>query len=252
MRKPFVAGNWKMNNTADEAVALIEALKPLVADVAGKVEVAVCPTYTSLAAAKQALGNADIGLGAQNMHWEASGAYTGEITAEMLLTTGCTHVILGHSERRQYFGETDEGVNKKLKAALAAGLKPIVCVGETLEEREAGRIEAVVLGQLRGGLDGLSASDMGEVTLAYEPVWAIGTGKTATPAQAEEVHLMIRNELVTLFGDEVASGVRLQYGGSVKPDNAAELFSKANIDGGLIGGAALDAGNFAAIVNAAG
>jgi len=252
MRKPFVAGNWKMNNTADEAVALIEALKPLVADVAGKVEVAVCPTYTSLAAAKGALEGSEIGLGAQNMHWEASGAYTGEVTAEMLLTTGCTHVILGHSERRQYFAETDEGVNKKLKAALAAGLKPIVCIGETLEEREAGRIEDVVLGQLRGGLEGLSAADMATVTLAYEPVWAIGTGKTATPDQAEEVHAMIRAELVKLFGDEAADGVRIQYGGSMKPDNAADLLSRDNIDGGLIGGAALKADSFAAIVKAAG
>jgi len=252
MRQKFVAGNWKMNRTADEAVELIEALKPLVADMTGKVEVAVCPPYTSLAAAKGALEGTGIGLGAQNMHWEASGAYTGELTAEMLLTTGCTHVILGHSERRQYFGETDEGVNKKLKAALAAGLKPIVCIGETLEEREAGRIEDVVLGQLRGGLEGLSKSDMAAVTLAYEPVWAIGTGKTATPDQAEEVHAMIRADLVKSFGDEVAGGVRIQYGGSVKPDNAAELFSQDNIDGGLIGGAALDAESFAAIVKAAG
>ena len=252
MRKLFVAGNWKMNNTADQTVALIQALRPLVDDWTGKVEVAVCPTYTSLAAASGALKGSDIGLGAQNMHWEASGAYTGEVTAQMLLTTGCTHVILGHSERRQYFAETDEGVNKKLKAALAAGLKPIVCIGETLEEREAGRIEDVVLGQLRGGLSGLSGAEMATVTLAYEPVWAIGTGKTASPAQAEEVHLMIRTELKTLFGDEVAEGVRIQYGGSMKPDNAAELLSQNNIDGGLIGGAALDAESFAAIVKAAG
>ena len=252
MRKRFVAGNWKMNETADEAVALIRALRALIDDQAGKVEVAVCPSYTSLAAARGALEGSEIGLGAQNMHWEASGAYTGEVTAEMLLTTGCTHVILGHSERRQYFGETDEGVNKKLKAALAAGLKPIVCIGETLEEREAGRIEDVVLGQLRGGLEGLSGADLATVTLAYEPVWAIGTGKTATPAQAEEVHLMIRTDLKKMFGDEVADGVRIQYGGSMKPDNAAELLSQNNIDGGLIGGAALDAESFAAIVKAAG
>ena len=169
-----------------------------------------------------------------------------------MLTSGCTHVILGHSERRQYFAETDESVNKKLKAALESGLKPIVCIGETLEERDAGRMEDTVLGQLRGGLEGLSPDEVAQVTLAYEPVWAIGTGRTATPDQAEEVHLLIRTELKKTYGDEAVGVVRIQYGGSMKPENAGELLAKENIDGGLIGGAALDAESFAAIVKAAG
>ena len=212
----------------------------------------VCPTATSLVAVNAALEGSPIGLGAQNMHWEASGAYTGEVSAEMLLTSGCTYVILGHSERRQYFAETDETVNRKLVAALEAGLKPIVCVGESLEQREAGQIEAVVLGQVEAGLKGLSAEDAAKVVLAYEPIWAIGTGKTATSAQAEEVHALIRGKLSALYSDAVAAQIRIQYGGSVKPDNAVELFSQENIDGGLIGGAALDAEGFAAIVKAAG
>ncbi len=252
MRRKFVAGNWKMNKAADAAVALIEAIKPLVAGLTADRDVVVCPPFTSLSAARTALAGSGIGLGAQNLHWEPAGAYTGEISADMLLTSGCTHVILGHSERRQYFGETDETVNRKLNAALKAGLAPIVCVGETRQEREAGRIEAVVLGQISGSLQGLSPAQAALVTVAYEPVWAIGTGLTATAAQAEEVHALIRGRLAALFGAEVASAMRIQYGGSVKADNAAELFGQANIDGGLIGGAALDAASFAAIVKAAG
>lgn len=252
MRKPFVAGNWKMNKTADEAVALVAALRPLVEAETARCEVVVCPVATSLAAVHEALAGSSIGLGGQNMHWEKDGAFTGEVSAAMLLTSGCTHVILGHSERRQYFSETDDGVNKKLRAALESGLKPIVCIGETLEERDAGRMEDTVLGQLRGGLAGLASDEVAQVTLAYEPVWAIGTGRTATPDQAEEVHRLIRTELKKTYGDEVAGAVRIQYGGSVKPDNASELFAKENIDGGLIGGAALDAEGFAAIVKAAG
>lgn len=251
MRKPFVAGNWKMHKTAAEAVALVEELKPLLAGTT-QVEVAVCPPYTSLVAVQQALAGSSIGLGAQNVHWEASGAFTGEISAEMLLTSGCKYAIIGHSERRQYFADTDETVNRKLTAALGAGLVPIVCVGETLEQREAGQIEAVVLGQLNGALQGIQAKDASRIVLAYEPVWAIGTGKTATSAQAEEVHALIRGRLKALYGPEVADAIRLQYGGSVKPDNAAELFAQPNIDGGLIGGAALKAEDFAAIVQASG
>ena len=252
MRRPIIAGNWKMHKAATEAVELVEALKPLVADACGDRDVVVCPTATSLVAVSGALEGSPIGLGAQNMHWEASGAYTGELSAEMLLTSGCTYVILGHSERRQYFAETDEAVNRKLVAALEAGLKPIVCVGESLEQREAGQIEAVVLGQVEAGLKGLSAEDAVKGVLAYEPIWAIGTGKTATSAQAEEVHALIRGKLSVLYSDAVAAQIRIQYGGSVKPDNAVELFSQENIDGGLIGGAALDAEGFAAIVKAAG
>ncbi|MFA6108401.1 MAG: triose-phosphate isomerase [Candidatus Latescibacterota bacterium] len=252
MRRPFVAGNWKMNKTADQAVALVETLKPLLADLTADREVVICPPFTSLHAVKVALAGSRIGLGAQNMHWESSGAYTGELSAEMILTSGCTHVILGHSERRQYFGETDATVNRKLVAALKAGLAPIVCVGETLQQREADQIEAVVLGQVDAGLQGLTVQDVVRITLAYEPVWAIGTGRTASAAQAEEVHALIRGRLRQLFGDQVAAQVRIQYGGSVKADNAADLFAQENIDGGLIGGAALDAVSFAAIVKAAG
>lgn len=252
MRRPLIAGNWKMYKTAEEAVELIEALKPLVADVGADRGVVVCPTSTSLTAVRDAIEGSQIALGAQNMHWEASGAYTGELSAEMILTSGCTYVILGHSERRQYFAETDETVNRKLVTALKAGLLPIVCVGESLEQREAGQIEAVVLGQVEAGLKGISAEEAVKVTLAYEPIWAIGTGKTATSAQAEEVHALIRGKLTDLYSDEVAAQICIQYGGSVKPDNAVELFSQENIDGGLIGGAALDAESFAAIVKAAG
>lgn len=251
MRRYLVAGNWKMHKTVDEAVELAAALKPLVAASSADVDVVLCPPATHLTALAAALEGSQIGLGAQNAHWEAEGAFTGEISPRMILTSGCTYVILGHSERRQLFGETDEMVKRKLKAALAVGLRPIVCVGETLEEREAGRVEAVVLGQVEAALAGLGAEETGQLALAYEPVWAIGTGRTATPDQAEEVHRMIRGALERLCGAAVAAKIRIQYGGSVKPDNAAELFSQDNIDGGLIGGASLDAASFAAIVNAA-
>ena len=249
MRKAIVAGNWKMHKTASEAVELVAALKPLLAGV--EVETAVCPPFTSLQAVHAALEGSAIGLGAQNMHWEGEGAFTGEVSAGMILAAGCSYVILGHSERRQYGGETDEMVNRKLVRALAAGLRPIVCAGETLDEREAGRIEEVVLGQVGGALAGLEVDEVREVVFAYEPVWAIGTGVTATAEQAEEVHGMIRAFLSERLGAETAAALRIQYGGSVKPDNAAELFSQDNIDGGLIGGAALAAESFAAIVKAA-
>ena len=248
MRKAIVAGNWKMHKTASEGVELVAALKPLLEGVA--VEAADCPPFTSLQAVHAALEGSAIGLGAQNMHWEADGAHTGEISAGMLLASGCTYVILGHSERRQA-GENDEMVHRKLVAAIDAGLRPIVCVGETLEEREAGRIEEVVLGQVGGALGDSGGDAVAAMVLAYEPVWAIGTGATATAAQAEEVHALIRGYLAERLGSETAAALRIQYGGSVKPENAAELFAQENIDGGLIGGAALAAESFAAIVKAA-
>ena len=251
MRKPLIAGNWKMFKTADEAVQLVEALKPLIAGQTADREVVVCPPFTSLGAVRAALAGSAIGLGAQNMHWEASGAYTGEVSAVMLLSSGCQYVTLGHSERRQYFAETNETVNRKLKSALAASLTPIVCVGERLEQREAGQTEAVVLGQVSEAFSGIAGSDAARCVVAYEPVWAIGTGKTATAAQAEEVHAAIRQRLIALFNAAVAEQIRIQYGGSVKPGNAVELFAQKNIDGGLIGGAALEAKDFAAIVKAA-
>ena len=249
MRRPIVAGNWKMHKTATEAVELVEAIKPLVAGLA--VEVVVCPPFTSLPAVRTALADSAIGLGGQNMHSERQGAFTGEISADMLLAAGCSHVLLGHSERRQFCGEDDLLVNRKLARALQAGLRPIVCVGETLQEREEGRIEEVVLGQVGGALAGIEAGAAGAVLWAYEPVWAIGTGVTATAAQAEEVHAMIRRFLAGRLGTAANDEVRILYGGSVKPENAAELLAQDNIDGGLIGGAALDAAQFAAIVKTA-
>ncbi len=249
-RKAIIAGNWKMNKTATEAKALVEALKPLVADVSPEVaDIVVCPTFTSLTAVVEATKGSNIKVGAQNIHWAESGAFTGEISASMLKEVGIEYVIIGHSERRQYFGETDESVNKRLKAALMAGLKPIVCIGELLEERESGRTEKVLYRQLEGGLAGLSQEDMTKVVIAYEPVWAIGTGKTATPEIAEETHSFIRSTLNDMFGKEIGEGVRLQYGGSMKAENAHELVAQPNIDGGLIGGAALKADSFASLIH---
>ena len=249
-RTPIVAGNWKMNKTADEAEALARGVVDAVAGVEG-VEVVVCPTFTSLDRVASVVKGSAVGLGAQNVYWEAEGAFTGEISTAMLLTCGCTHVILGHSERRQLFGETDATVNRRVKAALEAALSPIVCVGETQQERESGVTADVVKTQVTGSLDGLSAEDVAKLVIAYEPVWAIGTGLTATPEQAEEVHAQIRSVLADGFGSDVSEAVRIQYGGSVKPDNADVLFSQANIDGGLIGGAALEAESFAGVVKGA-
>lgn len=251
MRRPLVAGNWKMYKTAAQARELARSIAAQVGRNCEVVDVVLCPPFTSLQAVGEALAGTSIALGAQNMHWENEGAFTGEISPEMILTTGGAYVILGHSERRQYFAETDEQVNRKLKAALRAGLAPIVCVGETLEQRQAGQIEAVVLGQVRAALQGLGEAELLKIALAYEPVWAIGTGHTATPAQAEEVHSLIRSSLRQHCGEGVAEALRIQYGGSVKPENAAELFAQQNIDGGLIGGAALKADSFAAIVKSA-
>jgi len=249
-RKVIIAGNWKMNKTAAEGKALVDALKPLVADVAAaKADIVVCPPFTTIAAVGEAVKGSNIRLGAQNIHWAANGAFTGEVSADMLKELGVEYVIIGHSERRQYFGETDETVNKRVKTALGAGFKPIVCIGELLEDREGGRTEKVLFSQLEGGLSGLSKEDMKKVVLAYEPVWAIGTGKTATPEMAEETHSFIRQTLNDMFGKEIGEGVRIQYGGSMKAENAKSLVAQRNIDGGLIGGAALKADSFSALIH---
>ena len=245
MRKPIIAGNWKMNKTAAEAVALINELKPLV--VKSKPEVVVCVPYTDLWAVKDAIAGSKIHLGAENVAWAESGAFTGEISADMLLEIGVEYVIIGHSERRQYFGETNESVNKRTKTALAKGLKPIVCVGETLTEREKNKTKRVLKKQVLEGLDGIT--DFTNVVIAYEPVWAIGTGKTATAEDANKTIGYIRSVIRKSFGADVAKSLRIQYGGSMKPANAKELMAMKNIDGGLIGGAALKANDFAAIVN---
>lgn len=250
MRKPIVAGNWKMNKTVAEAIDLATAIKRELA-ACKEVDVVLCPPFTAIQAVSEAITGTHVDLGAQNMHWEKSGAYTGEISASMLRELYCHYVILGHSERRTYFGETDDIVNKKTKAALAANLKPIVCVGETLAEREAGMTEHVLTTQVRGSLADLTPRELVECIIAYEPVWAIGTGKTATAQQAQEAHAHIRGLLREMADDAVAESVRIQYGGSVKPSNARELFSQPDIDGGLIGGASLEARSFVEIVRGA-
>ena len=249
MRTKIVAGNWKMNKTPAEARALIAGIRSLLDGASCPVEVVVCPPLVDLTVAAEALKGSGIGLGAQNMHAAASGAFTGEVSAQMLVETGAKYVILGHSERRALFGETDAQVNAKTKAALAAGLVPIVCVGETLVEREADQTSAVVTAQVKGSLADLGA-DLARCVVAYEPVWAIGTGRTATPGQAQEVHAMIRRVLAELATGQIANTIRIQYGGSMKPDNAAELMAQPDIDGGLIGGASLKADSFVDIVKA--
>ncbi len=247
MRRIFVAGNWKMNLDRTGAEALASGLAKQVG-AESVVEVAVCPPSAYLTTVYDAIEDSAVGLGAQNMYHEKSGAFTGELSADMLLDVGCKYVILGHSERRHVLGESNEDVNKKVLAALAAGLLPIVCVGEKLEEREAGNTTDVISSQFEGSLAGVTAEQMANVVIAYEPVWAIGTGKTATPAQAEEVHVDIRKMLETRYNSEVASTVRIQYGGSVKPSNAAELLSQDNIDGALVGGASLAVEDFLGII----
>ena len=250
MRIPFIAGNWKMNLLRDSSLALVRSLIQQLPQ-SDRVEVAVCPPSVYLQEVATALRGSRIALGAQNMYHEKEGAFTGELSGGMLRDVGCSHVILGHSERRQFFGETDKSVNQKVVAALAVGLTPIVCVGETLAERDAGNMERVIDTQCRGSLAALSPEQAAKLVIAYEPVWAIGTGKTASPEQAEEVHAHIRGLLVELFGQATADGLRIQYGGSVKADNAAELLRQPNIDGALVGGASLKADGFAAIVKAA-
>ena len=246
-RKIFIAGNWKMNKTAAETAELASALKASLAQFAGKCEIAVCPTFTSLATAVEILKGSNVKVGAQNIHWADNGAYTGEISGAMLKELGVEYVIIGHSERRQYFGETDETVNQRIKAALKYGLKPIVCIGETLAEREGGVTNTVLEKQIRGAFADISAADMDAITVAYEPVWAIGTGKTATPDVAQETHAFIRSVLTALYGDK-AQDIVVQYGGSMKPENSGALVSKQDIDGGLIGGAALKADSFTALI----
>jgi triosephosphate isomerase len=246
-RIPLIAGNWKMNKTVDEAVDMLVQLKDMIKDVEG-VEAAVCPTFTALYSVGKLLAGTNIALGAQNCYWEEKGAYTGEIAPPMLKEIGCQYCIIGHSERRQYFNETDENINKKATALYKVGIVPIICVGETLEQREKGVTMKVVETQIRGCLAGLPADKVVETVIAYEPVWAIGTGKTATPEQAQEVHAFIRSILTDLYGEDVAQKMRIQYGGSVKPDNVKELMAQPDIDGALVGGASLDAEKFSALI----
>ena len=250
MRKKIIAGNWKMNVKPSETATLVkevvEATKLFT-----NVEVVCCTPAIDIPAAVAAAAGTHVGVGAENAHWEEKGAFTGEISTGMLVDAGAKYVIIGHSERRQYFGETDETVNKRTRAVIASGLTAIVCVGETLEEREAGKLVEVIERQMNVGLKDVMPADCERLVIAYEPVWAIGTGKTATPDQAQEVHALIRATLAKLVGAETAETVRIQYGGSMKPTNAAELLAKKDIDGGLIGGAALKAADFAGIVAAA-
>ena len=249
-RNYLIAGNWKMNLTATESAALAKEVVELVSQ-NSSVDICVSPTFTALDAVSRTVSGSQVSLGAQNMHQEAAGAYTGEISAEMLRSLEVEYVILGHSERREYFGETNNLVNQKTVAALQGGLKPIVCVGETLEQREADHTIAVIQSQVEGGLASLGADYADSLVIAYEPVWAIGTGKTATPEMAEAVHAEIRAMLTDLMGESAAQKIRILYGGSMKPENADELLEQANIDGGLIGGAALKANSFISLIDSA-
>ena len=246
-RLPFMAGNWKMNKTVGEALDLVRELKAATSGVKD-VEVAVAPPFTALYAIRKEFEGSSIHLAAQNLYWEEKGAFTGEVSPLMLKEVGCHYVIIGHSERRQFFGETDETVNRRIRAALAQGLKVIFCIGETLKEREEGKTFSVIERQLEGGLKGLGDQEMTNMVIAYEPVWAIGTGKTATPEQAEEVHRFIRGKIEKLYSREVSEGIRIQYGGSVTPENVKGLMNQPNIDGALVGGASLKAEFFSKIV----
>lgn len=246
-RRPFIAGNWKMNLDRAAALALAEGVAKESAGVAN-CDIAVCPPSVYLDCVGRALAGSKVGLGAQNMYFEGNGAFTGELSAAMLLDVGCRYVILGHSERRHLLGETDAAINKKTLSALAAGLLPIVCVGELLSEREAGKTADVIRTQFEGSLAGLTAEQMSKTVIAYEPVWAIGTGKVATPEQAEEVHASLRKLIEKHYNRAVAEAVRIQYGGSVKPENAAELLGQPNIDGALVGGASLKVAQFMGII----
>jgi triosephosphate isomerase len=251
MRKKIVAANWKMNMTQAEAAAFVETLLLEIGDLA-EVEVVILPPFTAIAQVNEALGKAqNIKVGAQNMYWERAGAFTGEISPAMLRDLFVRYVVLGHSERRTLFGETEEIVNRKVRAAHEAVLRPIVCVGETLEQREKGSVEKILALQLRGSLADLGAKELHETVIAYEPVWAIGTGRTATAEQAQEAHAFIRHTLTKISDDATAEKIRIQYGGSVKPENAGELMSQPDIDGALVGGASLDPRSFAQIVEAA-
>ncbi|MCL2760943.1 MAG: triose-phosphate isomerase [Desulfuromonadales bacterium] len=248
-RVPIIAGNWKLFKTSKEAIELASGLLPLVKN-KSNVEIIISPVFTVLERVSKVIAGSNIKLAAQDCFWEEEGAFTGEVSPSMLLDAGCSHVIIGHSERRQYFGETDETVNKKLKAALSKGLTVILCVGETLQEREMGKTFDLLQKQLKGGLSGISSNSFDKIIIAYEPVWAIGTGKTATDQQAEEVHAFIRSEIGSFYSSLVADNIRILYGGSVKPENISGLISQKNIDGALVGGASLQVESFAALVNA--
>jgi triosephosphate isomerase len=248
MRKPVIAGNWKMFKTQAETRAFIAALKPLVAN-STHCEIVVAPPYTSLSVAAEAAQGSAVSIAAQDLFWEPQGAFTGEVSPKMLVDAGCTHVIIGHSERRQFFGETDAMVGQKVKASLDAGLAPIVCIGELLAEREANQTESVLQRQFTDGLGALTGLEFSRIILAYEPVWAIGTGRTATPEMAADAHRFLRKLASTTFSAERAAGLRILYGGSVKPDNIKGLMAQVEIDGALVGGASLDAQSFASIVN---
>jgi len=247
LRRPIFGGNWKMHKTIKEAIRTVEELKKKIENLR-EVEAVIFPPFTDLSAVKKAVAGTDISLGAQNMHGEKKGAYTGEISPLMLLDVGCEYVILGHSERRQYFGENDEQINKKVKMALSLDLTPVLCVGERLEERKDGKAKEVVAAQLRKCLEGINLQNGERLVIAYEPIWAIGTGETASPEQAQEMHLFIRGILVELLGKGIASAIRIQYGGSVKPENIRSLMCQPDIDGALVGGASLEASSFARII----
>jgi triosephosphate isomerase (TIM) len=248
MRVPVIAGNWKLYKTSEEAVALVNELIPLVNETTG-VEIVVAPVFTVLPQVRQAISGSNVKLAAQDCFWEDEGAFTGEVSPRMLLDAGCSHVIIGHSERRQYFGESDEAVNRKTKSALQAGLTVLLCIGETLAEREADRTFDVLRKQVSGGLTGIDKNRLSGVIIAYEPVWAIGTGKTATDNQAQEAHSFIRNLVAELYDRTAAEAIRILYGGSVKPENIKELMARPDIDGALVGGASLKAATFSSIVN---
>ena len=247
MRKKVIAGNWKMNKLPNETISFFEEITPLVANTEN--EIVICAPYTDLFYAILSAQDTNIKIGAQNMHWEEKGAYTGEISPQMLKSIGVEYVIIGHSERRQYFAETDETVNKKVKASHNVGLKPIVCIGETLKQREIGIVKDVITGQVRLGLKDLTKDQIESTIVAYEPIWAIGTGKTATKEESNETIKWIRKEISAMYGNESANKVIIQYGGSIKPENAKELFEMSDIDGGLVGGASLKPDEFAQIVN---
>jgi triosephosphate isomerase len=248
MRIPLIAGNWKMYKTIAETGQFFRDFLPLVAD-SRHCEIAIAPPFTTIARALELTRGSRVAISGQDVFWEKQGAFTGEVAAPMLADAGCRFTLIGHSERRQYFGETDQTVNKKIQAALAAGLESIVCIGELLEQREAGKTEAVLKQQVEQGLAGLTAEQLTRIIIAYEPVWAIGTGRTATPEMAEEAHRFIRCLIAAQFGKQAAAGLRILYGGSVKPDNIKGLMAQPDIDGGLVGGASLEAKGFASIVN---
>ena len=249
MRKPIIAGNWKMYKTIAQAIELANGLKREFFDLnPDDMDIVICPVYTVLSEVSEVIADSNIRLGAQDLYWQDEGAFTGEISAPMLKDAGASYVIIGHSERRQFFGETNEAVNRKLKAALQHGLTPIVCVGEMLAEREANKTMEVLKDHVTGGLAGLSAEDAGKIVIAYEPVWAIGTGKTATAAQAQEAQKYIRDLLGTLYNKDIANSIRIQYGGSVKPENIEEIMQQPDVDGALVGGASLKVDSFSGII----